>query len=190
MSSNVLAAGLKPIASLTRSVSRWARKLSVGMTNPGLEWFGGHVGQDVTISLTGGARFTAGSDLALSDRSVVIVNGGRLKVGKNAFIGIGTVIGCREKITIGDHALIAEYVTIRDQDHRYGGSVPTAQNGFDTSPITIGDNVWIGAKATITKGVTIGDNAVIAAGAVVTSDIPPGSVAGGIPAKILKMIDE
>lgn len=100
------------------------------------------------------------------------------------------MIVARDSISIGDHALIAEYVTIRDQDHSYGGDVPTAQNGFETAPIQIGKNVWIGAKATITRGVTIGDNAVIAAGAVVVDDVPANTIAGGIPAKVLKTIND
>lgn len=115
----------------------------------------------------------------------VTAKGGRLAIGRDCFIGRGSVIVCREAITIGDDALIAEYVTIRDQDHRHGGPEPTARNGFETAPIVIGSNVWIGAKATITRGVSIGDGAVIAAGAVVTRDVPAGRVVGGVPARPL-----
>ena len=56
-------------------------------------------------------------------------------------------------------------------------------------PVTINDNVWVGAKATIIPGVTIGEGAVIAMGAVVTKDVPPCAVVGGNPAKILKYRD-
>ena len=55
-----------------------------------------------------------------------------------------------------------------------------------TAAVTIGNNVWIGAKATITKGVTIGDNAVIGAGAVVTHDIPADCLAVGVPARVVR----
>ena len=54
-------------------------------------------------------------------------------------------------------------------------------------PILIGANVWIGANVTVTPGVTIGDGAIIAAGAVVTKDIPPNVIAGGVPAKIIRV---
>lgn len=57
------------------------------------------------------------------------------------------------------------------------------------APIHIGNRVWIGAGAIITKGVTIGDNAVIAAGAVVTKDVPADTVVGGVPAKVLRRWD-
>ena len=55
-------------------------------------------------------------------------------------------------------------------------------------PIVIGKNVWIGANVTILGGVTIGDNSIIAAGAVVNKDIPPDSVAAGVPARVIKSI--
>lgn len=144
-----------------------------------------YVGRAITVSVSGGGSLEAGEQLDLSDRCVLNVKHGRLSIGSNAFIGIGTIVTCRQSITIGDDALIAEYVTIRDQDHRYGGPEVTAKNGFETAPIVIGNNVWIGAKATITKGVTIGDNAVIAAGAVVTADVPAGSIVGGVPARLI-----
>ena len=70
---------------------------------------------------------------------------------------------------------------IRDSDNHtiIGGKEKTA-------PIKIGNHVWIGARATILKGVKIGDGAVVAAGAVVTRDVPPNTLVGGVPAKIIK----
>lgn len=181
---------------LVRALIRSLRALSQAYRNAvfsssaaGLKWHGGAIGKGVTLKLTDGAVFTAAQDLTLANSSIIIVKTGRLQIGRSAFIGFGTIITCRDSITIGDHALIAEYVTIRDQDHRYGGGTPTARNGFDTAPIVIGNNVWIGAKATITRGVTIGNNAVIAAGAVVISDVPADTIVGGVPAKILKTIE-
>lgn len=57
-------------------------------------------------------------------------------------------------------------------------------------PVTIGNDVWIGGHSTICPGVTIGDGAVIAAGSVVTKDVPANVVVGGVPAKIIKRIDQ
>lgn len=141
------------------------------------------VGRYVRIRVTDGGQWISGDGLELADFANVIVKNGKLSVGRGAHFGIGCVITCREAITIGDYVLIAEYVTIRDQDHRYGGDEPTALNGFATAPIIIGDNVWIGAKATVLRGVTIGDDAVIAAGAVVTKDVAAGTIVGGVPSR-------
>lgn len=57
-------------------------------------------------------------------------------------------------------------------------------------PVTIGDNCWIGANSTINPGVTIGDNVVVGSGAVVTKDVPDNCVVAGVPAKIIRRLDE
>lgn len=109
-----------------------------------------------------------------------------ISIAHDSYVGFGSIIVARQSITIGAHALIAEYVTIRDQDHDYGGEGPLSESGFVTAPVVVGDNVWVGAKATITKGVTIGASAVIGANSVVTSDIPANSVAVGNPARVIR----
>jgi acetyltransferase-like isoleucine patch superfamily enzyme len=63
------------------------------------------------------------------------------------------------------------------------------EQGITADGIVVEDDVWIGAGAIITDGVTIGHGAVVAAGAVVTSDVPPHTVVGGIPARVLKQIE-
>lgn len=57
-------------------------------------------------------------------------------------------------------------------------------------PVTIGNDVWIGGKATILPGVTIGDNVVVAAGAVVTKDVPANTIVAGVPARVIKELPE
>lgn len=128
-------------------------------------------------------RVATGSAISAN---VLLQSRGRLLVGPGAFIGQGSVIVAREEITIGRDALIAEYVTIRDQDHVFGGPLPTARNGFSTAPVRIGDNVWLGAKVTILKGVSIGHNVVVGANSVVTSDLPDNVVAVGTPARVVR----
>ncbi|MGO8737411.1 acyltransferase, partial [Rhodoblastus sp.] len=73
-----------------------------------------------------------------------------------------------------------------DQDHEFEADRPTADSGMRIGAIHIGKNVWIGAKATITRGVSISDNAVIGANAVVTKDVPENAVVCGVPAKITR----
>ena len=61
---------------------------------------------------------------------------------------------------------------------------------LDISPVTMGDNVWIGGNCTILPGVTIGNNVVVAAGAVVTKDVPDNCIVGGVPAKKIRDIED
>lgn len=147
------------------------------------------VGRGTHIAVTDGGVWQLGETLELANLAHIIVKYGTLTTGKNSHIGIGAVITCRAAITIGENALIAEYVTIRDQDHCFGPGRITAPSEFTTAPVVIGKNVWIGAKATVTKGVTIGDNVVIGANSVVTRDIPPNSIAAGVPARVIRSIE-
>lgn len=140
------------------------------------------------MSKSDGAELRIGQGSTLGQGVFLQAKFGVLQIGPNAFIGQGSVIIARGSICIGEDALIAEHVTIRDQDHRFGPGLTTAKAGFTTAPITIGNNVWIGAKATVTKGVTIGDNVVIGANSVVTRDIPANSVAVGAPARVIRSI--
>lgn len=70
------------------------------------------------------------------------------------------------------------------------GLAPEERHDLFPAPIRIGKNVWVGANATILPSVTIGDHAVIAAGAVVAKDVPGGVVAAGVPAKVIKKIEQ
>lgn len=113
--------------------------------------------------------------------------GKNLKIGKNVFFNSGVKIQDQGGVTIEDGALIGHNVVIATLDHSLD---PNHRGNMIPAPIHIGKNVWIGANATICKGVTIGDGAVIAAGAVVTTDVPKNSVFGGVPAKLIKKIQE
>jgi acetyltransferase-like isoleucine patch superfamily enzyme len=101
---------------------------------------------------------------------------------KGGYINNDVRIYCFTSIKIGENVAIAEDVIIRDSDNH------PVNNGHEniSKPIVIGDKVWIGMRATILKGVTIGDGAIIAAGSVVTKDVAPGTLVGGVPAKLIK----
>ncbi len=91
-------------------------------------------------------------------------------------------------VTIGDYVMMGPDCIIHTQNHKIDDLTrPMQQCGFDeVKPVTIGNDVWIGSRVTILPGVTIGNGCVIGAGAVVTKDIPDYSIAGGVPAKIVK----
>jgi len=121
------------------------------------------------------------------DRRMTIECHGELVVGAHTIFGHSCTLGVREAVTIGADCLIAEMVSIRDHDHRSATlAVPIRLQGSDVAPVSIGNNVWIGSKATILKGVTIGNDVIIGAGAVVTRDIPAASVALGVPARVIR----
>jgi acetyltransferase-like isoleucine patch superfamily enzyme len=76
-------------------------------------------------------------------------------------------------------------------NHVYNDSnIPIIHQGITAQGIVIEDNAWIGAGAIILDGVRVGRGAVVAAGAVVTQDVPPHTIVGGVPAKVIKVITE
>ena len=111
--------------------------------------------------------------------------------GKNVFINRNVNITARAPISIGNDVLIGNNVIINSGNHNYSNSnLLIREQGHLTSPINIEDNVWIGANSVVLKGVTIGKGSVIGAGAVVTKDVPPKCVYGGVPARLIKVIEE
>lgn len=120
-------------------------------------------------------------------RNVIIQGSGYFELGENSYIGSYSVVGVNKKIIIGKNVMISDNVSIRDTDHKFDKiNVPMIFQGIDTDKIFIEDDVWIGHGVIITKGVKIGKGAIVAAGAVVTKDVPPYTVVGGVPAKIIK----
>ena len=99
-------------------------------------------------------------------------------------------IAATEMIKFGDNVLIASKVYITDHDHGDTSFDSLKMKAIDrpiiSKPVVVEDNVWIGEGVMILKGVTIGKNSVVAAGAVVTKNIPPFSIVGGVPAKIIR----
>jgi acetyltransferase-like isoleucine patch superfamily enzyme len=114
---------------------------------------------------------------------------GKVTVGEHVFFQENCHISVHEELTIGDYSIFGEGVSIHDENHIISaGSDPISDRAFIVKPISIGRNVWVGAKATILPGVHIGDNAVIGANAVVTHDVPAYTIVGGVPAHILREI--
>jgi acetyltransferase-like isoleucine patch superfamily enzyme len=107
--------------------------------------------------------------------------GAVIRIGNGTYLNRNTEIVAAQSVTIGRDCKIARDVIIMDTDqHR----LPSGE--LAVRPVEIGDRVWIGARAIVLKGVTIGHDAVIAAGSVVTRDVPPRSVAAGVPARIIR----
>lgn len=112
--------------------------------------------------------------------------GRNIRVGKNVFINFGCTFMDRGGITIGSDTFIAPNVQLITENH---GLLPQNRRYIKSSPIVIGNNVWIGAGSIILPGVSVGDNAVIGAGSVVTKNVAPNTVVAGNPAKLIKTLE-
>lgn len=116
-----------------------------------------------------------------------------IKIGCNCSFGEYNHITSINVIQIGNHVLTGRWVTITDNSHgdtNYESLTisPIMRPVISKGAVIIGNNVWIGDKATILPGVIIGDGAVVAANAVVTKDVPAYSIVAGNPAKIIKQV--
>lgn len=115
----------------------------------------------------------------------------RVRIGSGTFLNIGVMVASLELVEIGDHCMLANGCFVSDSSHRFDDpNRPVPWQGFTTrGPTRIEDNVWCGANVVVTSGVTVGRRSVIGANSVVTSDIPPFSVAAGVPARVLRTIE-
>ena len=113
--------------------------------------------------------------------------GKNITIGRDVFINSGCHFQDQGGIEIGDSALIGHNVVLATINHDLDPSM-NRKNHY--APIKIGAHAWIGSNATVLSGVSVGEWSVVAAGAVVTKDVPPMTVVGGIPARIIKRITE
>ena len=111
--------------------------------------------------------------------------GNRVTFGKGVFINHSAILSASGGIEFQDGVSVAPGVRIATINHDFNNR----HTIYTYGKVVIKKNAWIGMNATICPGVTIGKNSVVAAGAVVTKDVPDNAVVGGVPAKIIKMLD-
>lgn len=149
-----------------------------------------------------GSRITFGKEVTFISHSrynmvglfkqctICTIDGGVLTIGDNCGFS-GVSIYCSNKISIGSHVNVGGNVMIWDTDFHPLNYEPRRINSLDkisTSPICIGDDVFIGANSIVLKGVTIGNKSIIGAGSVVTKNIPENQVWAGNPAKYIRNV--
>ena len=178
----------------------------------------GEVGRNVVfgrgLTLRHPHKVRIGRDVVIDDNCVLDAKGeanAGITIGDGAFIGRNTIVYCKDgdihigptanissncelysshHLEIGSGTLVAAYCYLMSGgSYDVDSATPVAlQDGFARGPTVIGEGCWIGAKVVVMDGVRIGDRTVVGAGAVVTRDLPAGSVATGIPARVVKTV--
>ena len=135
-----------------------------------------------------GNRCTVGRFVTIRPTNVLLGPVGEgLSMGDNSNIGAYGYVGCSGFIRIGAGVLMGPNVSLLGENHNFEDvSRPIRDQGVRREGIVIGDDCWLGAGAVVLDGTTIGAGSVVAAGAVVSRDVPPGSVVGGVPARVIR----
>ena len=178
-------------------------------------WLLGSVGRNVTfgqgVVLRHPWKIRLGDDVTVDDLVVLDAKGTSnrgITVGNGVFLGRGTILSCKDgdivlgdhvnigfqsqifsgsTVTVGRHGLFAAYTYLVGGGHAFEGrGTPVIEQARESKGIALGGNVWLGAGALVMDGVRIGDDVVVGAGAVVTNDLPAGSVAVGVPARVVR----
>lgn len=130
-------------------------------------------------------QFTVEKNAIIESFSCINNLVGHVHIGENVSLGLhNTIIG---PVSIGKNTILAQNIVLSGLNHTYTDiSVSIKEQKETTNLVVIGEDCWIGANAVVVAGVHVGKHSVIAAGSVVTKNVPPYSIVGGNPAKILK----
>lgn len=134
------------------------------------------------------SRLSIGSNSSIAP-NVSLRNGERISIGKHCHIGERSSLWAGDsygRIAIGDYVSLAPNVFVTASDYQFKKGLNFREQPKRDRDVNIGNDVWIGTGVTVTAGVTIGDGCIVAAGAVVTKDLPPNTIAGGVPAKVIR----
>lgn len=129
------------------------------------------------ISMTNKSSLCVGKMLKMHNGSKIRTrNGGNLVIGNNFSMNNGCVITAYDEIKIGENVMLGPNVLIYDHDHDYKAKGGVFSLKYKTTPIVIGNNVWIGANSIILRGTSIGNNCVVGAGCVLKGEYPDNSI--------------
>jgi acetyltransferase-like isoleucine patch superfamily enzyme len=177
---------LMPALGWTRRLAGYVRARSWSLLYRGVE-VGARVqvGRGCRLVLEPGAQLVLADHCTIDDGSTLAVyRDGQIVVGAGSFIGHHATLAARESVELGTGAFLAELVSIRDHDHTVG--IAPASGVFAVTPVTIGKDVWLGAKVTVLRGARIGSRTVVGANGVVHGALPSDAVAVGAPARVVR----
>ncbi|MGH2995598.1 MAG: acyltransferase [Gaiellaceae bacterium] len=132
--------------------------------------------------VTMGPGATLAPNVSLRNGERIRVGAGS-RVGERAYLWAGDSTG---RITIGENCRLGPEVFVTASDYGRMPDRNIVDQPRDERDVTIGDDVWLGARVFVGTGVTIGDGCVVSAGSVVTRDLPAGSIAAGMPARVVR----
>jgi acetyltransferase-like isoleucine patch superfamily enzyme len=139
-----------------------------------------HVRPRRRVTLGEGATIAPNVSLRNGERIAI---GRGSKIGERAYLWAGDAIG---RITVGEDCRFGPEVFVTASDYGLSPDARIAEQERNERDVVIGNDVWLGARVFVGAGVTIGDGSVVSAGSVVTKSLPPGSVAVGNPARIVR----
>lgn len=126
-----------------------------------------------------------GNHVSVLENVLINANRGHVAIGDHGWIGPGSIIYGNGGVDIGSDVMIASHCVINTVSHHASrDDIPMNRQGTYCDPVIIDDDVWIGTASVILQGVRIGQGSIIGAGAVVTRNIPPYSIAMGVPARV------
>lgn len=155
----------------------------------GVQRLGSRVRLRGTPAVTTRGRMLIGDRVQLvstvATLELVAETGGTLDIGPRTLVNFGCSLVAFDRVTIGERCLIGPYCMIMDTPFHH----VEPERRLDppsAAPITIGDNVWLGARVIVMPGVTVGRDSVVGAGSVVTHDVPPRTLVAGVPARVVR----
>jgi len=168
---------------------RYWRFLRFKLANPHVVTHGFvFLGRRVEVQARPGyGRLVLGRWVHLGDGTSLRCHEGTLRIGDKTVFGRDIVVNAYLDVEFGAACIVADMVYVTDFDHVTDDvTVPIKDQGIVKAPVRVGSDVWLGTKATVTRGTAIGAGSVIGAHAVVTRDVPACSVAVGVPARVIR----
>ena len=148
------------------------------------------VGRRVSFEIGPTATVRLGRWSWIGDGTKVRCHEGEVVIGAKSVLGQECTISCYERVEIGRECIVADRSMFIDFDHSVAWvDTPIREQGIYTRPVKVGHNVWIGYGGCVLRGVTVGDNSVLGTYAVATRDLPENAVAGGVPARVIRLRD-
>lgn len=145
----------------------------------------------VEISAEGRLIFMPGRRIYIDRGGLIRASGGTIKIGAGFFANQGCMIVSHESISVGSEVMLGPGVCIFDSDHAMVvGRGPFSSQGYEKRSVTLGDNVWIGAHAVVTRGCVVGSDTVVAANSVARGQLESASVYAGVPVKKVKSLGD